>query len=155
MVAGTPNANGLISLLPSFGLHNRLVSFGRISDRMNWLANAIDHRYALVVRKISTKLVLLCRCTCLVIFPTAVPTVGQGMAINQTMSTLLHRVCAIRLVGLYYRSRTSCHWRKYPNALQIPFVCTWHASKSLVLLRDDLVLCALSTRWLTRLNSVR
>ena len=65
MVAGTANADGLLSLVPSFGLHTLHLSYGR----------------------------------CL-IFTTVVPTVGQGMAINQTKPTLLHGVCAIRLVGL-------------------------------------------------------
>ena len=44
---------------------------------------------------------------------------------------------------------------EYPNAMQIPFVRTWHAFKSPALLRDNLVLCIWSARWLTELDSVR
>ena len=35
---------------------------------------------------------------------------------------------------------------KYPNAMQLPFVRTSHAFKSLALLRDDLVVCNRSAR---------
>ena len=43
---------------------------------------------------------------------------------------------------------------KYPNNMQLPFVRAWHAFKSPALLRDDLVLCNWSARWLTRLDSL-
>ena len=43
---------------------------------------------------------------------------------------------------------------KYPNDMQLSFVRTWHAFYSPALLRDDLVLCNLSARWLTRLDSL-
>ena len=36
----------------SFRLHTRRLSCGRISGRMNLLANAIDHRHALVVENV-------------------------------------------------------------------------------------------------------
>ena len=115
MIAVTANANGVISIVPSFGLHTRLVSYGRISDRMNGLPNAIDHQYALLVEKIATKMVLLCRCTCLMIFPTVVPTVGQGMIINQS---LLYSTEFVPFASLVFNAE---------NAVQIPFMCTWIA----------------------------
>jgi len=40
------------------------------------------------------------------------------------------------------------------NAMQLPFVRAWHAFKSPALLRDDLVLCNWSARWLTRLDAL-
>ena len=135
MIAVTANANGVISIVPSFGLHTRLVSYGRISDRMNGLPNAIDHQYALLVVKISTKLVLLCICTCLMIFPTVVPTVGQGMVINQS---LLYSTEFVPFASLVFNAE---------NAVQIPFVCTWYANKSLALLRNELDLGNWSPLW--------
>ena len=88
-----------ISVL-SFGLHTRLLSYGRFCSSIKLTGFCYRPPVCASSKRCSTNLVLLCRCTCLMIFATGPPN-GKSRNGNQsTTSTPLHRVCVIRLVGL-------------------------------------------------------
>ena len=124
----------------SFRLHTRLLRYGCISGRMNWLANAIDHWYAVLVGNVQP--ISFCCVDVLVWWYSQQvrQTVGRGMVVTQRP---LHWTEFVSFASLIFNAETASQLLacKYPNAMKLPFVHTWHAFKSPALLWDDLLLC--------------